>query len=191
MHRSPLTRALERFSLLALCALGCTEAPQPDPSACDEECRDNVALRGLRETIKLVYNLTLQGNPVGEQDELYPCPLGGGARVHGFATSNPVHGATEVDLTYELLECRYLQRDEEPPENYDLRITGVLQQKGTIAVQPSASTALILSSDSMTIEGDVYDPFLPYTAADCAVQLAQNGNLLSGTLCERIVGVDL
>jgi hypothetical protein len=43
----------------------------------------------------------------------------------------------------------------------------------------------------MTMEGDVYDPSLPYTAADCAVQLAQNGNLLSSTLCKRIVGVDL
>jgi hypothetical protein len=172
-------------------ALGCSDDPPGEPEECDDRCRHDSALLGLRQTLKLVYNITLQGKPVGAQDHVTPCPFGGGARIYGTATSNPVHGATEVDLTYELLQCRYIQRDDEAPENYDLTVTGVVRQTGIIAVQPSASTALIISSESITLQGEVHDPPLSYSESDCTAQLAQSGNLLSGHLCNREVGVDL
>jgi len=111
---------------------------------CDQACIDRTALRGVRETLKLVYNLTLQGNPVGPQSALTPCPTGGGARVSGEASSSATQGTTRVDLLYELLECGYTQRDETPDENYALTFTGSFHQSGTIAVQPATSTALLI-----------------------------------------------
>lgn len=177
--------------VLGLGGLGCSDPASEERPECGELCRQNSALLGLRETLKLVYNLTLQGKPAGAQEQATPCPLGGAAEVFGVATSNAVHGATEVDLTYELARCRYLQRDEDPPENYDLTLTGVVRQIGILAAQPTATTALILTSDALTLEGSVYDPPLSYAETDCRVELGQNGNLLSGTLCERVVGVDL
>jgi hypothetical protein len=175
-----------------LTALGCGDDPPKDPElSCDQECKDRSALRGLRETLKLVYNLTLQGNPVGAQDETTSCPFGGSAHLFGEATSNALQGTTEVQLTYELDQCVYLQKDEEPPENYALMFTGVLEQTGTIAVQPTSTTALIMNSAALTLVGAVYDPPIEYREDACAVQLGQSGEQVSGTLCGRNVGVDL
>ena len=170
---------------------GCSD-PQAEPSPpCDQECQDRTAARALRETMKLVYNITLQGNPVGPQDETTPCPLGGKARVFGQATSNAKFGSTEVSLTYELAACHSLSRDEEAGENYDMVVTGSVSQTGTLAVQPTATTALVMQSAAITLEGDVYDPPIGYSIAACAVDMGQDGNQLLGTLCGRQFGVGL
>jgi hypothetical protein len=174
----------------SLLGLACTEDPERVP-ACDERCEDGIAARALRETLKLAYNLTLQANPVGEQDETCDCPLGGRARVFGFASSNPVQGANEVDLTYELDRCAVLEIDEEADESYQMVIDGTLSQSGVMAVQPSATTALVMRSEATSLAGTVHDPPREYLALDCPVELGQNGNDLAGLLCERGVGVDL
>lgn len=180
------------LALLATFVLAGCGDEQAEPSApCDEECQDATAGRALRETMKLVYNITLQGNPVGPQDETTPCPLGGKARVFGNATSNPKFGSTEVSLTYELAACHSLSRDDEPGENYDVVVSGTVTQKGTLAVQPTATTALVMQSASITLEGNVYDPPIEYSVAACVVELGQDGNQLSGTLCGREFGVGL
>ena len=182
-----------RFSLAlaAVLTLGCSSEEETAEPPCDDRCEDSIAVRGLRETVKLVYNLTLQGKPVGDQDARTACPFRGSAHVFGVATSNPEQGATEVDLTYELEECAYAEYDEEPRETYQLGFLGILTQKGTLAVQPSATTALIMQSDSMSLLGTVHDPPREFSAAGCVVELAQSGNDLSGMFCERPVGVDL
>jgi hypothetical protein len=177
--------------VMALVAAGCSDE-QADPSPpCDEECQDSTAARALRETMKLVYNITLQGKPVGPQDETTPCPLGGQARVFGTASSNPKFGSTQVELTYELAACHYLSRDDEPGENYDMTVTGTVSQSGTLAVQPTATTALVMQGAAVTLVGNVYDPPIDYAADACAVELGQSGNQLSGTLCGREFGVGL
>lgn len=177
--------------VLPLTFLLACQAEPPEPPPCDDACTDGIALRSLRETMKLVYNLTLQGNDVGEQDETTECPLGGSARVFGTATSNPVHGATEVELTYELRNCSYTELDDEPEESYEMTLDGTITQSGTMAVQPSATTALLMESDSMVLDGNVFDPPRDFHEADCAVDVAQNGNDLSGMFCGREAGVDL
>jgi hypothetical protein len=183
-----MTRSLSVLAVLA--TLGCgDEAPAAPP--CEQECQDAVAVRSLREVMKLVYNLTLQGKPVGPQEATTPCPQGGTAHVFGEATSEPVQGATEVTLTYELEACAHLERDDEPPENYSMTLTGSVKQQGIIAVQPTATSALVMSSESMTFAGTVYDPPLPYDEQGCAVQLGQSGSNVSGTICGRIAGLDL
>lgn len=163
----------------------------PEAKPCDQECRDRSAVRSLREVIKFAYNQTLQGNDVGEQDETTSCAQGGNARVSGFATSVAEQGASELELTYELNQCAYLQRDDEVDENYDVTISGVITERGILAVQPTATTALIFESESVSVEGTVYDPPVDYAELDCAVHLAQNGNNFAGSWCGRKVGFDL
>ena len=78
------------FGVLALPTSACSSsigASPPPPPPCDAECQDQIALRSLREGMKLVYNLTLQGKPVGPQDATVPCPLGGSAHVFNAALS--------------------------------------------------------------------------------------------------------
>jgi hypothetical protein len=174
-----------------LCACGGNVGTPPAPVPCEEECQDQVALRAVREMTKLAYNILLQGKPVGEQDARSPCPLGGSVHVSGSATSNAAQGATMVDLTYEFATCGHLELDEDPEATYRMTLTGTLAQAGTLAAQPTATTALILRSDAMTLAGTVHDPPIAYGAEDCVLELGQDGNDLSGMFCGKPVGVDL
>lgn len=174
---------------LALVLVACSSVDPPPPApSCDEVCRDGVAMRAVREMTKLMYNLTLQGKPVGPQDRTVPCPFGGTARVSGTATSNPEVGTTDVDLTYEFNACGYLQKDDEAPENYDVKVTGALTQLGTLSSQPTATTALVMKSAKLSLQGQVFDPPSDYTVTDCVLEMTQTGNDISGLLCGRKAG---
>jgi hypothetical protein len=187
----PIPRLFQALSLLALPACGGNVGTPPAAVPCEEKCQDQVALRSVREMTKLAYNLLLQGKPVGEQDVRSPCPLGGNVHVFGSATSNAAQGATEVDLTYEFATCGHTELDEEPEESYRMTLTGTLTQVGTLAAQPSSTTALIMQSDAMTLAGTVHDPPITYGAEDCVLALGQDGNDLAGLFCGKEVGVDL
>ncbi len=183
------SRALLLLSSSFTLACGADAAPKSAP--CDAECLDESAVRALRETIKVVYNLTLQGKPVGEQDRSTRCPLGGSARVRGFATSVPEQGATELALVYELEQCAYRQRDDEPEESYDVVVSGTVTEEGILAVQPTATTALIFESESISLQGTVYDPPEHYSEPDCALRFGQDGNRFGGDWCGREVAFEL
>ncbi len=171
--------------------IGCADDGSEQPRTCDARCLDETAVRSIRETLKLVYNLTLQGNHAGAQDARTPCPRGGEAHVFGQASSVAEQGATKVDLTYELTACRYLQRDDEPNESYDVTLDGTVTQAGIIAVQPSSTTALLFGSDAFSVAGKLFDPAYDYSEDSCALALSQNGGRLAGTFCSRNVGLDL
>lgn len=185
-----------RFVALALVVwlpalTGCSSDDEPGETVpCEEACQDAVALRAVRETMKFMFNITLQAQPVGAQDVTADCATGGSAHIFGEASSVPEQGATLVDLTYDFVDCGYLERDDERDENYSVTIDGVLTQRGTLAVQPSATTAIVIESDSLTMTGTVSDPAIDYTVTDCPFTLAQNGDELSGTICGREAGID-
>ena len=188
--RGILGGAMAWGSLLVTLACGGAGAKPASPP-CDGPCQDATAIEALRDAIKLAYNLTLQGQPVGAQSASTPCPLGGSAQIKGTATSNANQGSTSVALTYVFDACAFSQVDTDPKQNYAMTLTGTITENGTIAVQPSASTALEFASTSMTFDGSVYAPSIPYSAEACVVTLGQNGNDLSGTLCGRAVGETL
>jgi hypothetical protein len=177
--------------LAALLLAGCGDETEAKPKTCDAECRDRVATRALREVLKLVYNLTLQGKPVGPQDAQTLCPQGGLARVFGNASSVADQGATELGLTYVLEDCAYRRRDDDPEQSYDVAISGVVTEEGTLAVQPTATTALVFTSEGLTLDGTLFDPPVDYAASDCLVRLTQDGNNFSGDWCGRSTGFEL
>jgi hypothetical protein len=161
---------------------------------CDMACQDGVAVRSLRDAIKVVYNDLLQGQPTGTGlDKTLPmgCPLGGTARVFGSASSNADQGATNVDLTYVFTACAYSETDTDPTQTFQMTLDGTVSESGVIAVQPSSTTALTFHSDAMSFSGTVYYPTIPYAESACAVQLGQDGNDLSGTICDRDAGTTL
>ena len=140
--------------------------------------------------MKYAYNQTIQGNPVGPQDETTSMFLAGSARVFGQATSDPLLGTTKVDLTYVFTNARYLQKDDEPEENYDVVVDGTLTQLGVLSVQPSATTALIMRGSDVSIQGEIYDPPLPFAESGCMVEITQSGNSVAGKFCSRKAGFD-
>jgi hypothetical protein len=180
-------------ALAAAIACGGGGGGSSNAPTCDDACQDGDAMVALRDAIKLVYNVTLQGKPVGPQDQIAPCPLGGTAHVHGTAESNASQGTTSVSLTYDFAGCHFSQVStaNAATQSFDLTLTGSVTEQGTIAVQPSSTTSLTFDSDSMTIAGTVSSPSIDYSAQACMVQLGQNGNNLSGSLCGRSAGVTL
>jgi hypothetical protein len=195
-ERTTVTTTLACALLVALagatsaCGTNAGKSPPPPPP-CDQACTDTIALDAFRDTLKLAFNKTFQGQPVGQHDLSGPCPLGGAVRVFGTATSNALQGATEVDLTYVLDHCGVPQKATDPKQTYSMTLTGTVTEKGTIAVQPSSTTSLVFASDAMTFGGTVYDPPIDYAADACPLALGQNGNQLSGTMCARAVGLTL
>lgn len=171
-------------ALALSCASEVAPAP-PAPPPCDQLCKDATAMRAMREMMKLAFNLTLQGRPVGSHDVTVGCPLGGGVRIIGSATGEPMQGSTFVDLQYFFEKCILLTRGDDPEENYTMNMTGTITQKGTLAVQPTSTTALQIKSDKLTMVGTVRDPPEPFEGLDCKVLLAQDGNILTGEFCGR------
>lgn len=185
-----MAKALTVSSVALACACG-SSATAPAPPPCDDACKDGIAIRSVRETMKLVFNTTLQGKPVGAYDETTPCPLGGTARIVGTATSNALQGSTDVELAYEFADCAYTRKDDDPLQSYAVTLSGRVEQSGTLAVQPTATTSLILRASALGVRGQVHDPPSDFVAEDCEARLAQNGNQLSGSFCGREVGVSL
>lgn len=186
-----ISTVLHRLALLSgLLLVGACDQIDPPPAAeaCDQGCQDAIAMRATREMMKLLYNLTIQGKPVGPQDFTRPCPFGGSARVYGTVDSNAEQGTSEVDLTYEFTTCGYLQKDDVAQENYDIKLSGTFSQKGTFAAVSSATTAVIIKGEKVALEGTVHDPPEPYSEKDCALEMNQNGNAVSGKICGRTAG---
>jgi hypothetical protein len=196
---------------LSLGACGTGKQPAPPPP-CDQQCMDGVAVRALRDTMKLAYNRILLGKAVGTYEAgtppyascvapdggltpgvPCPCPLGGTIMLFGQATSNAIQGATMVQLTYVLDHCQLstIGASTKPETIYKLTMTGTATENGTIAVQPTANTSLDIKSDTISFAGTVYDPPIDYESDNCQLVLGQNGNDLSGTLCGRDCGTSL
>ena len=121
--------------------------------------------------------------------------MAGTAQVFGTGTSNPVQGATEVDLTYVFDGCHFtVPKNPTRERNYAMTITGAVTEKGTLAVQPSSTTSLVLLSEVLSLTGTVSDPPIDYDETICMLidamkpprlDAAQNGNNVAGTLCGR------
>ncbi len=72
-----------------------------------------------------------------------------------------------------------------------MTVSGQLTESGTLAAQPSTTTALEIDSTAVDLTGTVYNPPINYSEKACAITVAQNGNNLSGLFCGRQVGVQL
>jgi len=183
------TNAVPGFAsfLLLAAAAGCgSKSSSAALEPCDTECKDNIALRAIRETIRFVYNQKLQGKPVGPQDAGADCLMEGTAEVFGNATSNASQGTTEVDLTYVFSGCLFtVPKNATRDRNYTVTLTGAVTEKGILAVQPSSTTSLVLSSQALDLTGTVSDPPIQYEESGCALDAVQNGNDVAGTLCGR------
>jgi hypothetical protein len=187
-------------TLAIACSLACGGsggAGDAGTPACDATCQDGVALVALRDAIKDIYNLTLQGQPEGPQNKTIGCPLGGTATVTGTAMSNANFGTTTVNLTYVFASCGYSETDSDPTHTFKLTLDGSVSEVGTIAVEPSSTTALNFvspassQSGAMSFSGTVYDPALSYVQTACSLMLGQNGNEISGSICDRNAGTSL
>ena len=193
-RRARSLRGLVLSFTLTGCGAGAKPAPAPP---CDQSCQDGVALRALRTMMRFAFNAAVAGKPVGDQDKTLPClPAASGlgsVHVFGNAQSNADQGASFLDplnpLNYDFRNCSYsAPPDPMADQNYSVTLTGLITESGTLAQQPTAITALMIDSSSISLTGSVYDPPLDYSAADCELAVDQNGSAVSGLLCGRAAG---
>jgi len=182
-------------ALALLVSSGCGAGPRPASAPpCDQACRDGVAVRGVRTAMKIAYNFAVATQPVGAQDKMAPCvsfdgTRGGSVHVFGNASVNATQGASIVSLSYDFEDCLYsAPPDATANQNFSLIMTGLVTEEGTLSVQPTATTALAIASDSLSVSGTVYDPPLDYAVSGCALSVIQDGNAVSGALCGRRAG---
>lgn len=160
---------------------GCGSTSSETPAtACDQACVDSLSIRAVRQTLRLIYNLKLQGGDVGEQDVSSPCPNGGSVHVTGTATSNAKQGTTEVDLAFDFTGCAVVATG---TSAFDLTIDGVVNESGVLPSSES-NTALLIDATQLTLRGTVSDPAIPVDEI-CLLALSQSGALVSGTICDR------
>jgi hypothetical protein len=136
--------------------------------------------------MKFAFNMTFQKEPVGFHDLTTDAFLHGSARVFGSAFADGEQGVTDVNLTYVFAQAVYPKKDNEPDENYIMGLDGTITQVGKIAIQPSSPTALKMKSESVTFAGKVYDPPIEYPLTECALEILQNGNSVTGEFCDHV-----
>jgi hypothetical protein len=135
----------------ALFAMGCS-GKQPARSApCDQECKDAIALRALREGMRSAFNGRIQGQDAGPQHWNMPCeqvvgPAIGSTNIFGTAVSNREQGITKVNLTYEFLSCLVARTEAEPELNYNLSLKGTVTEVGTLSAQSTSLNALKIAT---------------------------------------------
>jgi len=182
--------AFASLGLAGILSAGCGDKTPPPSPPCERKCQDGVALRAVREMMKFAFNHTFQSQDVGMHNLTTDRFLLGSARVFGNASANGEQGVTDVNLTYVFTQALYVKKDNEPDQNYVIALDGTITQEGMIAVQPSATTALKMTSESVTLAGTVYDPPIDYDFAKmgCALEILQNGNSVSGKFCGNDAG---
>jgi hypothetical protein len=175
---------LALFATVAL-ALGCGGKAPPPPAACDQACQDGIALRSLRVAMRLAFNLEVASKPVGMQEVMVPCPPSGNVHIVGDAESNALLGTSQVNLTYTITDCLVPAPQSTTPErNYSLKLNGVVTEAGTLAMG-GPTTALMFTGTGVGFSGTVYDPPVHYEEMGCTVQATQDGNNVTGTVCDR------
>jgi hypothetical protein len=171
------------FGALVLAACGSSTPPAP-PTTCDTACADGIVLYALRQTMMLIYNETVLGHEAGALDGGGEC-LTGTAAAGGTALPDGGVAAIGVSLSYDFGACRLLRRETTPGHDYDLTFAGTVSQEGTIAVLNTSTMTLAIKSDALSFSGTVYDPPVHCEGSSCVVDVKQNGNDVTGTICGR------
>src|SRR5260221_6584748 len=73
------------------------------PPTCDQGCQDYLVSWALNDTIWFLWNQKLAGRPVGAQDIMGACPLGGTVHITGM--DSVANGTTTSDIQFELTGC--------------------------------------------------------------------------------------
>jgi len=157
-------------------------------STCGQTCQDAEVGYALDDTIWLLWNENLAGQPSGAQSKTVSCPLGGTAQITG-TTGVASNGIDTAQLTLSMQNCGNLNT------GYSLAFTGTVTWGGSF--NSSAGNAITFKSASLIIGGAItlYDN--PTIDETCAVSLtdtydktaAAQSTWLTGLVCGRTVSL--
>ncbi len=146
---------------------------------CDQGCQDFLVGFALDDTLWFLWNQKLAGHPVGVQDIMGACPLGGTAHITGIDGAS--NGTTTTDIQFALDAC------ENSNEQYHLTFTGTVSMEGSF--DSDTFTAETFSAPGLDVRGDLKWRDKPTIDQSCDVIVNQRGAgdsaKLTGTVCGR------
>ena len=149
------------------------------PPKCDQGCQDFLVGFALDDTLWFLWNQKLAGHPVGVQDIMGACPLGGTAHITGM--DGAANGTTTTDIQFALEAC------ENSNEQYHLTFSGTVSMEGSF--DSDTFTAETFSAPGLAVSGDLKWRDKPTLDQSCDVIVNQRGSgdsaKLTGTVCGR------
>ena len=183
-------------AVIAVCFLGvcsCSSAASGgDPATttsdpiCGQQCQDDTAGYALDDTMWLLWNENIAGQPSGAQNKTVQCPLGGSAAITG-TTSVANNGISTIHLSFALADCQNSNA------TYMLTFGGALTWDGTFGSgNPNAVT---FKSTPLDVSGTIREYDMPAITESCAVALTDTydkssstqSGWLNGAICGRAV----
>jgi hypothetical protein len=152
------------------------------PPTCGQPCQDYLVGWALDDTVWFLWNQKVAGHPVGVQDIMGPCPLGGS--VH-FTGMDGVAGGTTTTAIQVLLDAC-----ENANEQYDLTFTGTVSMDGSFNSDTSFG-AEVFSAPGLDVTGTLSWLDDPPIEQGCDVTVSQRGVGKSSTLSGRVCGRDI
>jgi hypothetical protein len=183
-----LRSALIACSLLAASCSAAQTDPEPSPMTptptptltCGQACRDDEVGYALDDTMWLLWNENLAGQPSGNQNATVQCPLGGTARITG-TTGVASNGIDTVHLTLDLQACA------SSDIYYSMVFTGGLTWDGSFG--SGRANAITFKSSALTVGGSVLRYDMPTLSETCAASFTDTYNASSGNQTGWLVGV--
>jgi hypothetical protein len=146
---------------------------------CEQGCQDFLVGFALDDTLWFLWNQKLAGHPVGVQDIMGTCPLGGTAHITGMDGAS--NGTTTTDIQFALDAC------ENSNTQYHLSFTGTVTMEGSFDSDTFAAETF--SAPGLDVSGDLKWRDKPTIDQSCDVIVNQRGTgdsaKLTGTVCGR------
>jgi len=165
---------------------GAAGAAATMPAICNQTCSDDATGYALDDTMWLLWNENIAGQPSGAQSTQAQCPLGGTAMITGTTTvaSNSVN---TIHLMVNLSACQNSNAA------YRLAFTGMVSWDGTFAA--GSPNAVTFKSSALTVSGTINEYDMPAVMETCDVAITDKYDKsanspkgwLSGELCARTV----
>jgi hypothetical protein len=184
--------ALIAVGSLALCSCsssGASGGGQGTPAVqqtpiCGQACQDDTAGYALDDTMWLLWNENIAGQPSGAQNMTVQCPLGGTAALTG-TTAVASNGISTVHLTLGLQGC------ENSNATYTLAFGGSLTWDGTFG--SGYANAVTFKSTALDVSGTIREYDMPAVMESCPVALTDTFDKsannqtgwLNGAICGR------
>lgn len=151
-----------------------------EPPVCDQGCQDYLVSWALTDTLWFAWNQKLAGHPVGAQDVVATCPLGGSVHITG-QDGVIDNGPTTVDLLFSFASC------ESSDTVYDLTFSGEVSMDGSFDSDVDFA-ALTFSAPALAAKGALRVLDDPEIDQSCAFNASQQGAGDSFELAGRICG---
>jgi len=190
-HHGAVTFLIAIVLFAATVFKGCAE--DSGTTEYEKSTLDTDVVYGILQGIGDIYNQNLAGKSAGDQNVDTDCPMGGKVKITGRTETGSDTGITNVDLGFEMTECKFSVTDLSDDDTLRLTLTldGILTYKGSFNGSNYMSTNY--RSESLKISGTAERSSRAKTDVDetcsfyASVSMDGSESSATGEICGRPV----